>query len=531
MIRSTQDGAAAAPAGAETESGLPDPKIRRLTMITVALTLFLASTGQSIVSTALPEIVSDLGGLSYITWVVTAYLLASTIGAPIAGKLGDMYGRKIVLQFGIAIFLVGGWIAGAAWTMPMLVGGRIIQGFGGGSLIVVAMAVVADLLPPRERAKAQGMLSGVFGVSTVLGPLVGGFLVQTVGWHWIFFVNIPFGIAAFTVLSRTLKAPDEQAKHKMDYLGAVLLMALLSSVVLIASLGGSTLAWSSTPMLVLMAVAALAVLGFVLAERRAAEPVLPLDLFRIRNFLAANGVNVLIGMAMFGTISFIPMFLQVVKGVPPAESGVYMIAMMAGLITLSFTAGRVMTYTGRFKFLPNISTVVLAAALLMLSTVGPETPLWQITLNLFFVGVGIGPTMSVGIVAIQTAVPREHLGVGTASANMFRLTGGSVGTSVFGAIFNHGLGEHVQPLLPQIERVQDITTTLVAELEPALQAQVVQGFSDALSPLFLVGAVAAVLACIASLCLEEKGLGPSEPLKRDAEEAPTPMGQRIAAAE
>ena len=209
-------------------------------------------------------------------------------------------------------------------------------------------------------------------------------------------------------------------------------------------------------------------LGFVLAERRAAEPVLPLDLFRIRNFLAANGVNVLIGMAMFGTISFIPMFLQVVKGVPPAESGIYMIAMMAGLISLSFTAGRVMTYTGRYKFLPNISTVVLAAALLMLSTVGPETPLWQITLNLFFVGVGIGPTMSVGIVAIQTAVPREHLGVGTASANMFRLTGGSVGTSVFGAIFNHGLGEHVQPLLPQIERVQDITTTLVAELEPAL---------------------------------------------------------------
>lgn len=529
MTSSSQPGATAAPAGPEAETGLPDPKLRRVTMITVALTLFLASTGQSIVSTALPEIVSDLGGLSYITWVVTAFLLASTIGAPIAGKLGDMYGRKIVLQTGIGIFLLGGLVAGVAWSMPMLVIGRIIQGFGGGSLIVVSMAVVADLLPPRERAKAQGMLSGVFGVSTVLGPLVGGFLVQTVGWHWIFFVNIPFGIVAFAVLTRALSHPAEQQSHKMDYLGAVLLMALLSSVVLIASLGGSTLAWSSTPMIVLIAIALLSLGGFITAEARAAEPVLPLPLFRIRNFLAANTVNLLIGMAMFGTISFVPMFLQVVKGIAPAESGIYLVAMMGGLISMSFTAGRVMTYTGRYKFLPNVSIVVLAAALVLLSTVGPETPMWQITLNLFFVGAGIGPTMSVGIVAIQTAVPRQHLGVGTASANMFRLTGGSVGTSVFGAIFNHGLGEHVQTLLPQIERVQDITTTLVAELDPALKVQVVQGFSDALQPLFLVGAGAAVLAWVGSLCLEERGLGPSEPVKRDVPDAPTPMGQRVAA--
>lgn len=507
-------------AGPDSEVTPAEAQRRRVTMITVALTLFLASTGQSIVATALPEIVSDLGGLSYMTWVVTAYLLASTIGAPIAGKLGDMYGRKIVLQFGIGIFLVGGWIAGAAWTMPMLVAGRIVQGFGGGALIVVSMAVVADLLPPRERAKAQGMLSGVFGVSTVLGPLVGGFLVQTAGWHWIFFVNIPFGVAAFVVLTRVLKRPAEHVKHKMDYLGAVMLMALLSSVVIVASLGGTTLAWGSTPMAVLLAVVVLSLAGFIRAEARAAEPVLPLELFRIRNFLAANGVNLLIGMAMFGTISFIPMFLQVVKGVPPAESGVYMIAMMAGLIGMSITAGRVMTYTGRYKFLPNTSTVILVLALLMMSTIGPDTPLWQITLNLFVVGIGIGPTMAVGVVAIQTSVPRQHLGVGTASANMFRLTGGSVGTSVFGAIFNHGLGVHVQPLLPQISRVQDITTGLVAGLEPGLKAQVVQGFADALHPVFLVGAVAAGLACIASFCLQEKPLDGGRPEPRSPAREP-----------
>ncbi|QOL83175.1 MFS transporter [Pseudooceanicola spongiae] len=489
----------------------PDSRTLRVVLMTVALTLFLASTGQSIVSTALPEIVSDLGGLSYITWVVTAYLLSSTIGAPIAGKLGDMYGRKIVLQCAIVIFLIGGAIAGLAWNMPVLILGRIIQGFGGGSLIVVSMAVVADVLPPRERARAQGTLSGVFGVSTVLGPLVGGFLVQSVGWHWIFFVNLPFGIAAFVVLTRTLEAQVHTVRHKMDYLGAVLLMCFLSALVLLANLAGTVLAWSAPSTLALMAVTVASLVGFLFNEGRASEPVMPPLLFRVRNYQVANSVNFLVGMAMFGTISFVPMFLQVVKGVDPARSGIYLIAMMAGLIGGSFSAGRFMTRTGRYRFLPPMATALLCVSLIALSRIGSETPLWQIAANLAFVGLGIGPNLSVGVVAIQTAIPREHLGVGTASANMFRLTGGAVGTSIFGAVFNHGMTLHVQPLMPQLERIQDLTTTIIAELEPVSRQLVIEGFSDAIAPMFLIGAVVAGLACLISLRLIELPLASASP--------------------
>ncbi|MBT9382693.1 MFS transporter [Pseudooceanicola sp. CBS1P-1] len=485
---------------------MPDPALVRVILITVCLTLFLASTGQSIVSTALPQIVSDLGGLSYITWVVTAYLVASTISAPIAGKLGDMYGRKIVLQFGIGIFLLGGCIAGVAWSMPVLILGRIVQGFGGGALIVVSMAVVADVLPPRERAKAQGALSGVFGISTVVGPLVGGLLVQTAGWHWIFFVNMPFGLAAFVVLTRSLKRPENPVPHRMDYLGATLLMLLISALVLVANLAGTVLPWAAPPVLALVAVILVALAGFIRTEARAAEPVLPLPLFRVRNFQVANGVNLLVGMAMFGTISFMPMYLQVVKGVAPAESGIYLIAMMAGLIGGSFSAGRFMTATGRYRLLPPLATGLLTLALLALTTIGPDTPLWRVAGNLFLVGLGIGPNLSVGVVSIQTSIPREHLGVGTASANMFRLIGGSIGTSIFGAIFNLGMARHVAPLLPDLANIRELTTDVVARLEPALQLRVLEGFSAALHPLFLAGACGTGLACLVSLRLIETSL-------------------------
>ena len=486
----------------------PDSATLRVILITVATTLFLASTGNTIVTTALPKIVSDLGGLTYISWVVTAFLLASTVGAPIAGKLGDMYGRKIVLQGAIGVFLLGGLICGLAGTMTMLIAGRFVQGLGGGALIVVSMAVVADILPPRERGRAQGSLSSVFGFSTVVGPLIGGFLVQTVSWHWIFFVNFPIGIAAFFILNRTLPARSDRQPHKMDYLGAAMLMILLSSLVLIANLAGTVYSWSSLPVLTLLILAPMAFAAFVKAERRASEPVMPLDLFRIRNFQAANGVNLMVGMAMFGTIAFMPLFLQVVKHVDPISSGLYLVAMMAGLIGTSFVAGRFISSTGRYKILPTVSTAILTVAMLLLTTIGPDTPLWLVTIFLFLVGIGIGPTMSVGIVSIQTSIPREHLGVGTASANMFRLIGGSIGTSVFGAIFAAGLVRHVRPVMPGVDDVRSLTSSMVENLDPATQAEVLNGFSNALTPIFLVGAVVAAVACLASTRLVELPLGP-----------------------
>jgi EmrB/QacA subfamily drug resistance transporter len=494
----------------------PDTRTLRVILVTVATTLFLASTGNTIVTTALPKIVSDLGGLTYISWVVTAFLLASTVGAPIAGKLGDMYGRKVVLQFAIGVFLLGGLICGLAGTMATLIAGRFVQGLGGGALIVVSMAVVAEVLPPRERGRAQGALSSVFGFSTVVGPLIGGFLVQTVSWHWIFFVNFPIGVAAFLILRRTLPSRAERVPHKMDYVGSALLMILLSTVVLIANLAGTVYAWSSLPVLFLLILSPMALVGFVSAERRAAEPVMPLDLFRIRNFQAANSVNFLVGMAMFGLIAFMPMFLQIVKHVDPISSGLYLVAMMTGLIGTSVVAGRFISSTGRYKILPTLSTALLTVAMLMLTTVGPETPLWLITIYLFLVGIGIGPTMSVGIVSIQTSIPREHLGVGTASANMFRLIGGSIGTSVFGAIFAVGLVRHVQPLMPGVDDVRGLTAAMVERLDPVTQAAVLQGFSDALNPIYYLGAAVAAVACLASTRLVELPLDPMTPAPGNA---------------
>lgn len=494
----------------------PDSTTLRVILITVATTLFLASTGNTIVTTALPKIVSDLGGLTYISWVVTSFLLASTVGAPIAGKLGDMYGRKVVLQCAIGVFLVGGLLCGVAGSMTMLILGRFVQGLGGGALIVVSMAVVADVLPPRERGRAQGALSSVFGFSTVVGPLIGGFLVQTVSWHWIFFVNFPIGVAAFIILSRTLPSRSDTNPHKMDYVGSALLMILLATVVLIANLAGTVFAWSSLPVLILLVLTPMALVGFISAERWASEPVMPLDLFRIRNFQAANSVNFMVGICMFGTISFMPMFLQVVKHVDPIRSGLYLVAMMVGLIGTSFVAGRVISATGRYKFMPTASTALLTVAMLLMTTIGPQTPIWLITIFLFLTGIGIGPTMSVGVVSIQSSIPREHLGVGTASANMFRLIGGSIGTSVFGAIFAAGLVRHVAPIMPGVGDVRGLTATMVDQLDPVTQTEVLAGFANALTPVFFVGAVVAAMACLASTRLIELPLGPLPSAGRQA---------------
>ena len=370
------------------------------------------------------------------------------------------------------------------------------------------MAVVAEVLPPRERGRAQGSLSSVFGFSTVVGPLIGGFLVQVVSWHWIFFVNFPIGLAAFLILSRTLPSRSERIPHKMDYVGSAMLMILLSSVVLTANLAGTIYSWSSMPILFLLILTPMAVVGFISAERRAAEPVMPLILFRIRNFQAANSVNFLVGTAMFGTIAFMPLFLQIVKGVDPVSSGLYLVAMMFGLIATSFISGRIISATGRYKMLPTISTAMLSLGMLCLTTIGPDTPMWLIPLFLLMVGIGIGPVMSVGIVSIQTSIPREHLGVGTASANMFRLVGGAIGTSVFGAIFTMGLSRHVSPLMPDLPNIRNLTGEMVAALEPATRAEVLQGFSDALTPVFFVGAALALVACLASTRLVEMPLGP-----------------------
>lgn len=489
----------------ETQEGAqPAVQPVRLVLWAVAAVLFVASLGQTIVSTALPVIVADLNGLDHITWVITAYLLASTVSAPIYGKLGDLFGRKIVIQVGILIFLLGSIICGLAPSMNILVAGRLVQGLGGGGLMVVAMAVVADVLPARERGRVQGLLGAVFGVSTVLGPLLGGFFVEQMSWHAIFFFNVPIGLATMVVLGYALRVPQKRVGHQIDYLGAGLLTTALALLVLISSMGGTTFAWGSGQMLGLIALAVASLVGFAFSQGRAAEPILPLSLFRNNNFVVTNIVGFMVGVAMFGTLTFMPLFLQVVKGVSPAMSGILLLPMTAGLLGSSTLAGFHMSRTGKYKRLPIYSTALLAVATFALAWISPQTPNWLIVVLVFLVGMGIGPVFSIGVTAIQNAVPMSMLGVGTASANMFRMIGGAIGTSAFGAIFAARLAALVGDALPvESGGVRAIGPEMVAALPPDMRALVLEAFSQALQPIFVIGAVLALVATVASVFLRE----------------------------
>ncbi|WP_449396306.1 MDR family MFS transporter [Devosia riboflavina] len=413
----------------------PQDQSTKLVIGAVAVTLLLASLGQTIVSTALPTIVGQLGGLDHLTWVVIAYLLSSTVVAPIYGKLGDLYGRKIVLQAAIVIFLIGAVLSAMASSMTFLIFARAIQGLGGGGLMVVAMTVVADIIPPRQRGKVQGLFGAVFGVATVVGPLLGGVIVEHISWQWIFLINLPLGLLALAVIAVALKPRADRVSHSIDYAGFVLLTSGLTAFVLATSLGGNTFAWASVEIIGLIVFAIGALAAFLWVESRAAEPVLPLSLFRNNTFAVTNAIGFLVGMAMFGSITFLPMYLQLAKGISPTESALQLVPMMVGLIGASTLSGFFMTRTGRYRILPRLSTFVLIIGLMLLGNMQLDTPAWLVAIYMFLVGAGIGPVNSVSVTATQNAVPREVVGAATAGTTLFRQIGGSIGVSVFGAIF------------------------------------------------------------------------------------------------
>ena len=489
----------------ETRPARPaDPRVR-LALLAAGAVLFLASLGQTSVSTALPIIVGDLGRLDHVAWVVTAYLLAATVGAPIFGKLGDLFGRRAAMRAGIALFLVGAVICGLAVGLWMLIVGRFLQGLGGGGLIVVAMATVADVLPPRRRGRAQGALGAVFGVSTMVGPLAGGLLVEHFGWPWIFWVNLPVALVALAVLNGALEpAPAPARRPRIDYAGAGCLAVLLGGLVVAAALVGQPGAGAALAALAALIPAALA--GFVTAERRAPEPLLPLDLFRINNVLVANLVGTIVGAAMFGTITFVPMFMQVVKGATPAVSGLFLVPLMAGLIATSNLAGAHMARSGRYRMLPVLSTLVLALAMAGLAGITPQSPAAAIAGWVLLAGLGIGPVISVSVTAIQNAVPRRVVGVGTASANMFRLIGGSLGTAAFGALFAAGLAERLAAGGLAALGPGQLTGAALAGLDPSRRQAVAEAVAAALHPVFWWAAVLALAASAAALRMRETPL-------------------------
>jgi EmrB/QacA subfamily drug resistance transporter len=481
-----------------------DPRVG-LILVCVATVLLLASLGQTSVSPAFPIIAAELGGLDRLTWLVTAYLLASTISAPICGKLGDLFGRKVVIQAGICVFLTGSVVAGLGQSLEMVVLGRAIQGLGGGGLIVVSMAVVADVLPARRRGRVQGLMGGVFGVSTVVGPLIGGFLVDHLNWHWIFFFNLPLGLAVLVILQLVLRPAPPRARPRVDYAGAALLATLLGSFVLVANLGGRILPWESGAILGLGALGLAALAGFIAVESRAAEPVLPLSLFANNNFVLLNLCGMIAGAAMFGTISFMPLYMQMVQGVSPTVSGMFLLPMMAGIMGGSMLAGQIMVVTGRYKRLPLVAACVLTCGMLLMATLSPATPLWQVAVFMLITGLGIGPAMSVGATAVQNAVAPSMLGVATASANMFRLIGGSFGTSIFGGMFAAGLQTRLAGELARGEVVNlpALDAATVAAMPPEVQASVLRAFSEVLHPIFLIAAGLSVLGALASFAIRE----------------------------
>jgi EmrB/QacA subfamily drug resistance transporter len=480
------------------------------------LVLFLASLDQTIVSTALPTIVGDLGGISKLSWVVTAYLLASTVTGPVYGKLGDQYGRKIVLQAAIAIFLAGSALCGLSQNMTELIAFRALQGLGGGGLFVVTIAVVGDIIPPRDRGRYQGFFGAVFGVSTVVGPLLGGFFVDSLSWRWIFYVNVPIGLAALAVIAVTFQTPIDRAKHTIDYAGAALLAGGLSAIVLYTSLGGTTYAWGSAPMVALL-VAGFVLLGaFVLVEKRAAEPILPLEIFRNRIFTVTSAIGFIIGLALFGAITYLPLYLQDVKGHSPTASGLLITPMMAGLLITSIGSGQLISRFGRYKPFPIAGTAIMAVGLGLLSRLQVDTSTLVTSSYMLVLGLGLGMVIQVLVLAVQNAVDYSYLGVATSGSTLFRQIGGSIGVAVFGAIFANRLASELAAGLPPGARVPAAPNpAALKQLPTAVHDVYAAAITQALRPVFLTAAAAAVVAFALTWLLREVPL-------RTTTEAPDP---------
>ncbi|MGC4940590.1 MDR family MFS transporter [Kribbella sp. DT2] len=487
--------------------------------------MFLAALDQSIVGTALPQIVSEFNSLDKLSWVVTAYLLTSTASTPLWGKISDLYGRRPLFIAAIVTFLAGSVLAALSQNIEELIGFRAVQGLGAGGLMSLAFATIGDVIPPRERGKYMGYFGAVFGLSSVAGPLLGGLLTDGPGWRWIFWINLPIGLVALGVVGAVLKLPHVKRSHKIDYLGASVVTGAVTTLLLAVSWSGPSNGWDSATTIGLLVAAVVLAVAFVFVELRVSEPIIPMDLFKGRIFSGYAGFAFLLGFAMFGALIFLPLYLQAVKDMSPTRSGLALLPMILGIFSASIPSGQLMSKTGRYKIYPIISAVLVGVAMLLLSTLSLSTPYWQLAIFMFLMGSGLGLSMQITVTAAQNSVPRKHMGTATSSMTFFRSMGGAIGTAVYGAVLTSRLTEHLGDIVPssaqnmvgQLAKAANSVDALHALKEP-MQGWALHGLVEAMGDVFLVSLPFLAIALVIAIITPEQRLAGRDETPKDGEE-------------
>lgn len=467
-----------------------------LVILSIGLLLLLAALDQTIVSTALPTIVADLGGLDHLSWVFTAYILTSTIVAPLYGKLGDLYGRRMMVFVSVALFLVGSGLCAMSSSMTMLIVSRAVQGLGGGGLFVLALSVVADVIAPKDRGKVQGVFAAVFSLSSIIGPLAGGWFVEQFSWHWIFLINIPLGAIAVGMFAANFGTKTALVAHRIDWAGAGALTVSLSAIILVCSLGGKELPWDGRLVWACVALAVAATAGFVWIERGAAEPILPMGLFKLNVFSVTSGLGFLQGAIMLGAISFLPIYLQIALGFSPTDSGFLLIPMTLGIVSTSTFAGIMMGKTGRYRLLPIFGMSLLAMGAILMTFLAADTSAYYFSGTLFVFGLGLGMIFPVLTTVVQNAVPRQAIGTATAAGVMFRQIGGSMSVAVFGAVF-------AARMASQVPDSGNLSPNALANLPETMRATIATAVVDALHPIYWAILAMAILGLGLAFILRE----------------------------